>query len=143
MSPLSAVRARSTRPRAARRQPRTRPVVEALEARNLLTTFGPAQLAHAYAFDQINFAGTPGDGRGQTVAIVDAFDHPNIAGDLQTFNTRYGLNNPLSTFTKVKLGSPAANTNWSLEIALDVEWAHAIAPAANILLVEANSDSDV
>ena len=62
MSPPSIVRPCHTR--AARRHLRSRPFVEALEARNLLTTFGPAQLAHAYAFDQISFAGgtIPGDG---------------------------------------------------------------------------------
>src|SRR5438552_19061937 len=123
MSPLSAVRPRSTRTRAARRQPRTRPVVEALEARNLLTTFGPAQLAHAYGFDQINFAGTPGDGRGQTIAIVDSFDHPNIAADLQTFTNQYSAyfqGKPAGNFKKVnQAGSdqgpfPTANTNWDL-----------------------------
>src|SRR5262249_32738984 len=109
------------------------------------TTFTPTQLVHAYGFDQISFAGgtIPGDGRGQTIAIVDAFDDPNIAVDLQTFNTRYGLNNPLFTFTKATpVGTPAANANWAMEMALDVEWAHAIAPAANILLVEAASASD-
>jgi subtilase family serine protease len=110
------------------------------------TTFAPAQLVHAYGFDQISFAGgtIPGDGRGQTIAIVDSFDDPNITADLQTFNNRYGLNNPLSTFTKATpFGTPAANANWSMEMALDVEWSHAIAPAAHILLVEAASDSDI
>jgi len=121
--------------------------VEQLEGRDVPATFAPAQLAHAYGFDLISFTdpnGTvPGDGRGQTIAIVDAFDDPNIAADLQTFNTRYGLNNPLFTFTKATpFGTPPANANWALEMALDVEWAHAIAPAANILLVEAAGDTD-
>src|SRR5262245_7429178 len=124
------------------RPPRTRLAVEQLEGRDVPTTFAPAQLAHAYGFDQISFAGIPGDGRGQTIAIVDAFDDPNIVADLQTFNTRYTLNNQF-TFTKATpFGTPPANANWALEIALDVEWAHAIAPAASILLVEAAGDSD-
>src|SRR5262249_17331420 len=88
----------------------------------------------------------PGDGRNQTIAIVDAFDDPNIAADLQVFINQYSAyfqNKPSGSFTKVKLGAPATNANWAMEMALDVEWAHAIAPAADILLVEANSDSDV
>jgi subtilase family serine protease len=116
-----------------------------LEGRDVPTTFAPTQLVHAYGFDQIRFAGgtLPGDGRGQTIALVDAFDDPNIAADLQTFNTRYGLNNPLFTFTKATpFGTPPANANWAMEMALDVEWAHAIAPAANLLLVEAAGDTD-
>src|SRR5206468_2975990 len=84
--------------------------------------------------------------------IVDSFDHPNIAADLQTFTNQYSAyfqGKPAGNFKKVnQAGSdqgpfPAANTNWDLEIALDVEWAHAIAPAADILLVEANSDTYV
>jgi subtilase family serine protease len=138
MSSPSVFRRAAGRPR-----PATRLSVEQLEGRDVPTTFTPAQLVHAYGFDQISFAGVPGDGRGQTIAIVDSFDDPNIAADLQTFNTRYGLNNPLFTFTKATpFGTPAANANWAMEMALDVEWAHAIAPAANILLVEAASDSD-
>src|SRR5262245_32158005 len=145
MSPLPARPARSRRAPTTRRRPRTRLTVEPLEMRDVPATFAPVQLAHAYGFDQVSFAGgtIPGDGRGQTIAIIDAFDHPNITTDLQVFNDRYGLNNPLFTFTKATpFGTPVANANWGLEIALDVEWAHAIAPAANILLVEAASDSD-
>ena len=79
--------------------------------------------------------------RGTTIAIVDAYDDPNIASDLHQFDLAFGLPDP--TFTKVNQNGgstlPAANAGWATEIALDVEWAHAIAPGANILLVEANS----
>ncbi len=86
-----------------------------------------------------------GDGTGQTIAIVAAYDHPYIAADLATFNATFGLPAPPS-FKKVsQTGSttalPAPNAGWALEIALDVQWAHAIAPKASILLVEANSAS--
>ena len=81
-------------------------------------------------------------GAGQTIAIVDAYDDPTIATDLQTFDAQFGLPNP--TFTKVNQTGgtqyPPTDPNWVIEIALDVEWAHAMAPGANILLVEANSD---
>jgi hypothetical protein len=107
--------------------------------------YTPSQIRNAYGFDQITFAnGTiAGDGSGQTIAIVDAYDNPNIANDLSTFDATFGLPDP--SFTKVRqfVGgrAPRVSAGWSLETALDVEWAHAIAPGANILLVEANTSS--
>jgi subtilase family serine protease len=108
--------------------------------------FSPQQISQAYGFNQITFKnGTiKGDGSGQTIAIVDAYGDPTIASDLATFDSVYGLAAP-PHFTTVNLtdGSspPAANTTWDLEQSLDVEWAHAMAPGANILLVQANSPS--
>jgi hypothetical protein len=103
----------------------------------------PTQVRHAYGFDQINFGGVPGDGSNTTIAIVDAYDDPKIANDLHQFDLKFGLPDP--TFTKVNQSGgstpPAVNKGWSTEIALDVEWAHAIAPGAQILLVEANDAS--
>ena len=109
------------------------------------TGYTPSQVRHAYGFDQINFAGgtVAGDGAGTTIAIVDAYDDPRIANDLHQFDVAFGLPDPV--FTKVNQSGgttmPAANGGWASEIALDVEWAHAIAPKANILLVEANDNS--
>ena len=98
----------------------------------------PAQVRHAYSFDQLSYTGA-----GTTIAIVDAYDDPNVAGDLQHFDAQFGLPNP--TFTKVNESGgstlPAANGGWASEIALDVEWAHAITPRAGILLVEASDNS--
>jgi hypothetical protein len=101
----------------------------------------PAQIRHAYGFDQLSQ-----DGSGQTIAIVDAFYDPNIASDLQTFDQQFNLPAP-PTFSAVdQNGNPASPSiptdpqgGWEVEESLDVEWAHAIAPKANILLVEANS----
>lgn len=127
------------------RRRRARLRVEELEARCLLSVFTPAQIRHAYGFDQISFSANgrtiAGDGTGQTIAIVDAFDDPNIASDLQHFNRVFGL--PDSAFTKLSPTGvlPRADADWAREISLDVEWAHAIAPGASILLVEAASDS--
>src|SRR2546421_675341 len=63
--------------------------------------------------------------------------------DLLQFDVAFGLPDP--TFVKINQNGgtppPAANGGWASEIALDVEWAHAIAPGARILLVEANSAS--
>ena len=109
------------------------------------TGYTPAQIRQAYGFDQITFNnGTvAGDGSGTTIAIVDAYDDPNIANDLHQFDLQFGLPDPVLTKVNQTGGTalPAANAGWVTEIALDVEWAHAIAPGANILLVEADSTS--
>jgi hypothetical protein len=106
----------------------------------------PSQIRHAYGFDQVTFGATAGNGAGQTIAIIDAYDDPTISYDLTQFDNQFGLPAPPS-FTKVaQEGSsnypetdPAGQ--WEGETALDVEWAHAIAPGANIILVEANDDT--
>src|SRR5437016_4507926 len=63
-----------------RRQARLR--VEELESRTVLSVLTPAQVQHAYGFDQATFSANGqsilGDGTGQTIAIVDAYDNPNI-----------------------------------------------------------------
>jgi subtilase family serine protease len=83
-------------------------------------------------------------GGGQTIAIVDAYDDPTAESDLGVFSSQYGL--PCNgCFQKVNQTGhtkyPRTNSGWALEISLDVQWAHAIAPGAKILLVEANSNS--
>jgi subtilase family serine protease len=90
-----------------------------------------------------SYLGLSGTGSGQTIAIVDAYDDPNIAADLAKFDSTFGLPAPASfkkvTQTGATTGYPATDATWALEIALDVEWAHAVAPAASILLVEAKT----
>jgi subtilase family serine protease len=131
--------------------------LEPLEARNLLAVYPltPMETRHAYGFDALPLGSN--DGTGQTIAIVDAFDDPNIFGDLDTFDQTYGVTSgqtlyaqygpASSVLTKYKVGGKRtrADPGWAQEISLDVEWAHAIAPGAHILLVEArtNSDSDL
>jgi subtilase family serine protease len=104
--------------------------------------YSPTQIRAVYGIDGITFSnGTiSGDGAGQTIAIVDAYADPNIASDLATFDAEYGIASPPS-FTVDNLGATTTDAGWALETALDVEWAHAIAPAANIVLVEASSAS--
>jgi hypothetical protein len=101
----------------------------------------PAQIRHAYGFDQISFGSVAANGKGQTIAIVDAGDDPTVAVDLAVFDKTFGL--PAPHFTKVDQNGgthyPPTDTSWALETSLDVQWAHAIAPAANILLVESNT----
>ncbi len=106
----------------------------------------PQQVSQAYGFNQITFNnGTiKGNGSGQTIALVDAYNQPNLASDLQVFDATYGLPAPPSFSVVNQNGGaslPAANTSWGFEETLDVEWAHAMAPGAKILLVEANSSN--
>ncbi len=103
--------------------------------------FTPAQIRHAYGFDQI-----ANQGAGQIIGIVDAYDDANAESDLAIFNAQYNLPPCTSSngcFRKIYGGSkrPVANANWALEISLDVQWAHAIAPKATILLVESTTNS--
>ena len=97
---------------------------------NVDAPYTPAEIRHAYGVDQLSY-----DGTGQTIAIVDAFDDPTIAADLTAFDLKFGL--PTANFVKATpQGQPAYDEGWAGEISLDVEWAHAIAPGAKILLVE-------
>ncbi len=109
--------------------------------------FTPAQIQQAYGFNEITFNGGAGNGSGETIAIVDAYDDPNIQSDLNTFDNEFGL--PATTITRVNQSGgttsyPATDSTggWELEESLDVEWAHAMAPGATIMLVEANSSDD-
>jgi subtilase family serine protease len=120
--------------------------IETLENRALLSAMTPAQVSHAYGVDQIMFGSVKGDGTGQTIAIIDAYDAPNINADLTTFDSMFGIQNvdgkgaPVVTKATPQ-GTPAFDNGWAQEITIDVEWAHAIAPGAHILLVEATSSS--
>jgi len=103
------------------------------------TGLSPAQARHAYGFDLVANLGA-----GQTIGIVDAYDDPNIESDLGVFDSKFSL--PLCTstngcFKKIYASGrkPRTDSGWALEMSLDVEWAHAIAPQANIVLVEAAS----
>ncbi len=106
--------------------------------------FTPSQIKKAYGFDSVTFnsGAVTGNGSGQTIAIVDAFNAPYISSDLGVFDAQFGISAPPSLRVVNQSGGstlPANDPGWAGEISLDVEWAHAIAPAANILLVEANS----
>jgi subtilase family serine protease len=119
--------------------------------------YDPYQMRHAYGIDSLISAGYTG--KGKTIIIVDAFQSPNIVAQLNYFDTFYGLpglnglgnpNDPkLGRFTQVAPDglTPLDATNddmsgWAEEISLDVLWAHAIAPGANIVLDLSKSDQD-
>lgn len=80
-----------------------------------------------------------------TIAIIDAFDDPTAESDLGVFDRQFGLASCTTAngcFEKHKMRSSLRTSpGWVVESALDVQWAHAIAPGAKILLVEADSDS--
>jgi hypothetical protein len=103
--------------------------------------YGPAQFSTAYSLP--TSAPSP-----LTIGIVDAYDDPKIASDLATYSAQYSLP-PCTTatgcFRKVNQNGgtsyPRSNSGWALEIALDVEVAHAICQNCKILLVEASSSS--
>ncbi len=86
------------------------------------------------------------EGGGGMIAIVDAYDYPTAENDLNIFSSQFGLP-PCTTangcFQKVYASGtkPAANCGWGQEAALDIEWAHAMAPNAKIVLVEAASNN--
>ena len=62
-------------------------------------TYSPAQIVQAYGFNQIAFNGTAGTGKGETIAIVDAYDDSKIQSDLNTFDSQFGL--PQTTVVRV------------------------------------------
>jgi subtilase family serine protease len=111
------------------------------------------QLERAYDLQPLFDKGI--NGKGETIVLVDAFGSPSIASDLRTFDSKEGLPNPPS-FKVITPEGPITTTaknctstyhkggpdtcsdyyGWTDETSLDVEWSHAMAPKANILLVE-------
>ncbi len=122
------------------------------------TAYDPNQVRTAYGINDLSL-----DGSGQTIAIVDAYNNPQIYQSLDTFDAEFSATTggasllqqygSASSFLTV-IGqdgstadlpttdpSGAGTDNWELEEALDVEWAHAIAPGAQIVVIEANTQS--
>lgn len=121
-----------------------RPGLDHLDARWLPSGLTPTQLAHAYGLDAVKFsnaagAAVKGDGSGQTIALIDAYHDPAIAADLKAFDKANSLADPI--LNVIDQAGTATNDGWAGEEALDVEWAHALAPGASILVVEARSSS--
>jgi subtilase family serine protease len=123
-----------------------RPTVDSLDPRVLLSVGGlaPAQIKQAYS-ENINFyvggrtyAAT---GAGQTIAIVIGGLDPSIIGDLKTFDAQFGLPDPNIRTYYFPGAQNSESVGAQTETALDVEWSHAVAPGANIMLVQAASMS--
>jgi len=125
-----------------------RPILDCLDDRCLLSTLPldgmtPAQLTRAYGLDAITFRvgnqTVKGDGTGQTIAIVGAFHNPTLVSDLHVFDQAFGLPDP--SLVQINLAGARTDDGWASEASLDVQWAHAVAPGAKIVVVEAKSDS--
>jgi subtilase family serine protease len=107
--------------------------------------YDPFQMRTAYGVDSLIAGGD--DGTGKTIVILDAFQNPNLVSQVAFYNNFYGL--PATNLTQVAPdgltpfvpGDPNM-TGWAEEISLDVEWAHNIAPGANIVLDLAKDNSD-
>jgi subtilase family serine protease len=103
-----------------------------------IACYGPLQYQQAYNMKPLYRAGLTGTGK--TIVIVDSFGSPTIRDDLNTFDAAYGLAGPpsfniITPDGPVNQNDPAA-PSWGVETSLDVEYAHSMAPGANILLVE-------
>lgn len=127
-----------------RRRRHLRPVLDPLDDRCLLSGLSPSRLTDAYGLESIKFS-TPsgtvqGNGSGQTIALIEAYHDPYLASDLATFDQTFNLPAPPTLIVADQAGN-VTNAGWALEESLDVEWAHAIAPGATILVVEASSQS--
>lgn len=107
--------------------------------------YGPAQIRTAYAIQPLLNDGR--NGSGEVITIIDAYQNPTMTSDLATFDSAFSLHAPPSFQTIAPFGltpfdaSNPEHVGWSGEIALDVEWAHAVAPRARIVLALAPSDS--
>ena len=102
------------------------------------TGYTPAQIRAYYGIDSIG-----GTGANQTIAIVSAFDAPTIRRDLETFSTEFSLTIPTKDTFQVYYATkkrPQFDAGWATETSMDVQWAHAIAPDAKIIVVEAASN---
>jgi subtilase family serine protease len=108
--------------------------------------YDPGELETAYGLNSLYKKGL--NGSGQTVVIVDAFGAPDILSDANLFSSLYGLpalttSGPNANFAVFTPNGSATCTatngcvggNWDVETMLDVEWAHAVAPGASIVLV--------
>jgi subtilase family serine protease len=110
--------------------------------------YSPQEIRNAYNVTPVLNAGY--DGTGQTIVIIDSFGSPTIASDLHTFDVGYGLPDPPSLTVLAPLGTVPFDPNgpngtgdefgWAAETSLDVEWSHAMAPGANIVLMTSPVD---
>ncbi len=135
-----------------------------LAASTVIATYTPAQIRAAYGLPAVSTAQAAQLGAGQTIYLIDAQHDPNAAAELAAFNAKFGL--PACTTKSIaptaslplppasgtacefsvvfstagatmSANAPAYDANWATEITLDVQWAHATAPLARIVLIEA------
>ena len=108
--------------------------------------YSPQDMRKIYNIDPLTNAGYTG--KGQSIVIIDSYGSPTIQQDLKTFDTGFGIPDPPSFKILAPLGthtfddSVADDDEWAVETTLDVEWAHAIAPAASIVLLTSPVDEN-
>jgi len=101
--------------------------------------YEPTSMQNAYGLIPLYNAGL--NGAGQSVVIVDAFGSPTAAADIAVFSTTFGL--PAANFSVFDpQGPPPYNSGWAGETTLDIEWAHSMAPGANIVLIQTIDNYD-
>ncbi len=115
-----------------------------LESTALPLCYSPQQMREAYGVQRLLDAGITGKGR--TIILIEAFDDPTVRTDLQLFDKTFGLPDP-----QLKVIAPFGvppfdpkdpkQTGFAGETALDVEWAHVMAPDAAIVVVQAQDTS--
>ena len=102
--------------------------------------YDPNQIRNAYKYGDYD----ANAGAGQTIYIVDAFTGRDVLGDFQVFSAQFDLPTPIlgGNFFIVNASgkTPAVDSGWAGEINLDLQWAHAVAPGATIVLVQADSN---
>jgi len=106
--------------------------------------YSPQQLRNAYGLAALLSSGY--SGAGQTIVIIESFGSPTAEADLRTFDAAYNLPDPPSFRVMAPLGTvPFDPTNndqvaWAIETSLDVQWAHSMAPGANIIVLTSPVD---
>jgi len=113
-------------------------------ADNGVPCYTPQQIREAYGLTPLLNAGY--DGAGQTIVIIESFGSPTIESDLKVFDAAFNLPDPPSFRVLAPLGTVPFNPDdldhliWAWETSLDVQWAHAMAPGANIVLLTSPVD---
>jgi subtilase family serine protease len=106
--------------------------------------YSPQQLQTAYGLTPLLNAGY--NGTGQTIVIIESFGSPTIVADLKAFDAAFGLPDPPSIQVLAPLGTVPFDVNnddqvaWAFETALDVQWAHSMAPGAAIVVLTSPVD---
>jgi hypothetical protein len=136
------------------------PILEPVKSGTAQPAAGPVDARHTvdsaaadtdppgYSPAQIQqYLGLTGDGKGQTIAIVDAYDDPDIAADAEAFSQQYGLpgvcgaggasGDCFHLNVEEQSATAGSDGDWALEESMDVEWAHSVAPDATIDVEEA------
>jgi len=101
--------------------------------------YEPAAMQTAYGLTPVYTSGL--DGTGQSVVIVDAFGSPTAGADISVFSSTFGLPAPHFAVYNPQ-GVPPYNSGWAGETTLDIEWSHAMAPGANIVLIQTIDNFD-